>query len=92
MMRRDLELDGTRIYTEENFHQEIALLFALPKTYPHDISSLEEFMHTYVDPNFTLNWTNHHFSKKQLGHNFDRIVSTFDDFHSAHSAFEFYLN
>ncbi len=91
-MRRDLELDGTRIYSEEDFHQEIVLLLALPDSYTHDISSLEEFMKTYVNPNVTINWTNHHISKNSLGYDFDRIVSAFNDFRETYPQFEFYLN
>jgi ribonuclease inhibitor len=89
---RKLELDGSRIKTESDFHTEISRLLEFPDWYGNNLDALEDFLNGHIDPNVCLVWKHHELSKKQLGNDFERIMSVFNDFMQSEPNFEVILS
>lgn len=91
-MKRDIEIMGSNIYSLEDFHQEIEKLLSFPHYYDRSLDALWECLTHYIDPNIRINWINHNVSKKQMGHDFERVVSLLQSAASEIPEMELYLN
>lgn len=91
-MKRDVEIMGSNIYSLEDFHKEIEKLLSFPHYYDRSLDALWECLTHYIDPNIRINWINHNTSKKQMGHDFERVVSLLQSAANEIPEMEFFLN
>ena len=52
--KRELYLDGARIYSIEEFHDQVSQLFGLPSYYGRNLDDLWDCLNSYIDPNIRL--------------------------------------
>jgi ribonuclease inhibitor len=68
------EIDGARIYSESDFHQEISSLLDFGEYYGHNLDALWDRLSADVERPLTLIWKNSAISMAHLGDAFDAIV------------------
>ncbi|OIQ20593.1 MAG: hypothetical protein BM556_01255 [Bacteriovorax sp. MedPE-SWde] len=91
-MRKEVQIIGPQIYNLDDFHREISQLLSFPHYYGNNLDDLLDCLTSYIDPNTTINWLSHDASKRQMGHDFDRVIEVFQTAKSYRSEFEFFLN
>lgn len=87
-----IELDGRIIVNKADFHAEIARLLNFPEWYGKNLDALWDLLTGYCDTNIRLTWKYHKISQDNLGVDFDKIVSVFNDLKKPHPEFEFILD
>ena len=71
-----LHLDGTRISSEAELHEEIEKQLN-PPVYGGNLDALDEVMQQMVEPPIEVVWKNASRSKAMLGDRFEKFVSVF---------------
>jgi len=77
-MATKLHLDGARIGSEKDLHDEIENQLN-PPVYGRNLDALDEVMLQMVEPPVEVLWTNAERSRAVLGERFDKFVSVFRD-------------
>ena len=52
--KRELYLDGSQIFSVEEFHDQVSQLFGFPSYYGRNLDDLWECLNSYIDPNLRL--------------------------------------
>lgn len=91
-MRKEVQIIGSDILSEQDFHNEIAKLLDFPSYYDFTLDGLLDCLTTYIDPNLTIHWVAHDKSRKSLGHDFNRIIEVFERAQSYCPSLQFYLS
>jgi len=52
--KRELYLDGSIIYSVEDFHDQVAQLFGFPSYYGRNLDDLWDCLNSYIDTNLRL--------------------------------------
>lgn len=66
MMKRELYLDGSTIFSIEDFHDQVQELFGLPHYYGRNLDDFWECLTSYINPNIRL-----------IVHDFNHLVHVF---------------
>ena len=90
-MKREIEIDGTRILSEEQFHTEIAKALDFPDYYGNNLDALWDCLSGHIDTDIRLVWKDHLSSKSALGDRFETIKGIFDELCKEENCFEFDL-
>ena len=61
-----LEIIGSKIYTEQDFHNQISKIFSIHDYYGNNLDALWDLLSTNVERPITLVWKDAMFSKNQL--------------------------
>ncbi|EQC49233.1 barstar [Bacteriovorax sp. BSW11_IV] len=91
-MKREVEIMGSILYSLDDFHREVEQLLSFPHYYDRSMDALWECLTHYIDPNIRINWINHEMSRKQMGNDFERVVSLLQSAAADIYEFEFVLN
>jgi RNAse (barnase) inhibitor barstar len=78
MMATTLHLDGARIRSEAELHDEVERQLR-PPVYGRNLDALDEVMLQMIEPPIEVLWTNAGKSKAVLGDRFEKFVSVFRD-------------
>lgn len=70
-----LEIIGSKIYTEQDFHNQISKIFSIQDYYGNNLDALWDLLSTNVERPITLVWKDAMFSKNQLENIFIEIVN-----------------
>ena len=69
-----LEIIGSKIYTEQDFHNQISKIFPIQDYYGNNLDALWDLLSTNVERPITLVWKDAIFSKNQLKSTFIEII------------------
>ncbi|MBH5329775.1 barstar family protein [Eikenella sp. S3360] len=69
-----LEIIGSKIYTEQDFHNQITKIFCVEGFYGKNLDALWDLLSANVERPVMLIWQDSQFSKDQLGSKFFEIV------------------
>src|SRR4051794_6966829 len=81
-----VEIEGKRIRSESDFHQEISEKLDFPAYYGRNLSALWEMLSGNLPRPCRLVWKDAHISKASLGKGFDDIVGIMDEAHAQYVA------
>ncbi|HLP87055.1 MAG TPA: barstar family protein [Nostocaceae cyanobacterium] len=85
-------LDGKTIFTEFDFHRQIAKLFTFAGYYGNNLDALWDMLTTDVELPVTLIWDNSAISRQNLGEErFAKIIKVFEDMQKWDAEFKFEL-
>ena len=73
-----LEIIGSKIYTEQDFHNQISKIFSIQDYYGNNLDALWDLLSTNVERPITLVWKDAMFSKNQLKSIFIEIVKVLE--------------
>ena len=73
-----LEIIGSKIYTEQDFHNQISKIFSIQDYYGNNLDALWDLLSTSVERPITLVWEDAMFSKNQLKSIFIEIVKVLE--------------
>ena len=73
-----LEIIGSKIYTEQDFHNQISKIFSIQDYYGNNLDALWDLLSTNVERPITLVWKDTMFSKNQLKSIFIEIVKVLE--------------
>lgn len=73
-----LEIIGSKIYTEQDFHNQISKIFSIQDYYGNNLDALWNLLSTNVERPITLVWEDAMFSKNQLKSIFIEIVKVLE--------------
>ena len=73
-----LEIVGSKIYTEQDFHNQISKIFSIQDYYGNNLDVLWDLLSTNVERPITLVWKDAMFSKNQLKSIFIEIVKVLE--------------
>ena len=73
-----LEIIGSKIYTEQDFHNQISKIFSIQDYYGKNLDVLWDLLSTNVERPITLVWKDAMFSKNQLKSIFIEIVKVLE--------------
>jgi identified by metaGeneAnnotator len=74
----ELEIIGSKIYTEQDFHNQISKIFSIQDYYGNNLDALWDLLSTNVERPITLVWKDAMFSKNQLKSIFIEIVKVLE--------------
>ena len=89
-MATKLHLDGNRINSEAELHDEITKQLK-PPVYGRNLDALDEVMIQMVEPPIEVVWTNASKSKKVLGDRFEKFVAVFRDAEARYGPGEYHF-
>lgn len=69
-----LEIIGSKIYTERDFHNQISKIFYIEDFYGNNLDALWDLLSINIERPITLVWKDATFSKNQLKSTFFEIV------------------
>lgn len=70
----DIRIDGEKIKSEKDFHQELALGLGVQGFYGCNLDALWDLLSASVERPITLRWENAQVSRENLGEIFEQIV------------------
>ncbi|WP_074894617.1 barstar family protein [Neisseria elongata] len=73
-----LEIIGSKIYTEQDFHNQISKIFPIQDYYGNNLDALWDLLSTNVERPITLVWKDAIFSKNQLKSTFIEIIKVLE--------------
>ena len=73
-----LEIIGSKIYTEQDFHNQISKIFSIHDYYGNNLDALWDLLSTNLERPITLVWKDAMFSKNQLENIFIEIVKALE--------------
>ena len=73
-----LDIIGSKIYTEQDFHNQISKIFSIQDYYGNNLDALWDLLSTNVERPITLVWKDTMFSKNQLKSIFIEIVKVLE--------------
>ena len=73
-----LEIVGSKIYTEQDFHNQISKIFPIQDYYGNNLDALWDLLSTNVERPITLVWKDAIFSKNQLKSTFIEIIKVLE--------------
>lgn len=77
---RKIILDGSKINSARDFHEQIAKLLDFGPYYGHNIHALWDMMSAGVELKVDLHWVDYAHSKKMLGEEYmSYIINVFED-------------
>ena len=91
-MKSQVILDGSKISTVEEFHNQVAKVLDLPEYYGKNLDALWDCLTGHIDTDIKLTWRNHKESAAALGEEFGHITQVFKDMCDEDSEFEFDLD
>ena len=72
------ELDGSRILSESDFHEEIARVLGFPAYYGKNLDALDDCLSDFAN-DVKLVWRQSRVSENAIGPRFDRIRAVLND-------------
>ncbi|MBF0206676.1 MAG: barstar family protein [Oligoflexia bacterium] len=88
---KEIILDGDKIDSMEDFHDQISILLKFPEFYGRNLDALWDCLTGFIDTNFKLIWKNHAKSKVVLGDRFEKIIILLDDLKKCEKNFSYEL-
>ncbi|WP_447784552.1 barstar family protein [Pseudomonas germanica] len=73
-----IQLDGSSISTEEEFHKQISSSFSVNQYYGNNLNALWDLLSTDVERPIELIWTNSKHSEKLMGDSYKKILIILD--------------
>jgi ribonuclease inhibitor len=73
-----IELDGKKIRSERDFHQQLALALGVQEFYGFNLDALWDLLSGGVDRPVTLIWTNSQLSAANMPVSFEKIREIFE--------------
>ena len=73
-----LEIIGSKIYTGQDFHNQISKIFSIQDYYGNNLDALWDLLSTNVERPITLVWKDAIFSKNQLKSTFIEIIKVLE--------------
>lgn len=73
-----LDIIGSKIYTEQDFHNQISKIFPIQDYYGNNLDALWDLLSTNVERPITLVWKDAIFSKNQLKSTFIEIIKVLE--------------
>jgi identified by metaGeneAnnotator len=73
-----IEIIGSKIYTGQDFHNQISKIFSIQDYYGNNLDALWDLLSTNVERPITLVWKDAMFSKNQLKSIFIEIVKVLE--------------
>ena len=73
-----LDIIGSKIYTEQDFYNQISKIFSIQDYYGNNLDALWDLLITNVERPITLVWKDTMFSKNQLKSIFIEIVKVLE--------------
>lgn len=75
----DITLDGSKLKSIEDFHNEIMRILELPLYYGKNLDALWDCLTSWIDLPLTLTWKDYEISRNNLGDFADRALQLFKD-------------
>ena len=73
-----LDIIGSKIYTEQDFHNQISKIFPIQDYYGNNLDALWDLLSTNVERPITLVWKDAIFSKNQLKSTFIELIKVLE--------------
>ena len=73
-----IEIIGSKIYTGQDFHNQISKIFSIQDYYGNNLDALWDLLSTNVERPITLVWKDAIFSKNQLKSTFIEIIKVLE--------------
>ena len=73
-----LEIIGSKIYMEQDFHNQVSKIFSIQDYYGNNLDALWDLLSTNVERPITLVWKDSIFSKNQLKSTFIEIIKVLE--------------
>lgn len=90
-MKNIVELDGSAIKSEKDFHDQISRILEFPSHYGRNLDALWDCLSGEINTDIRLVWKSHADCKKALGTKFDDIVKILNELKNDCNDFEFTL-
>ncbi|MNX88187.1 Barstar [compost metagenome] len=74
----EVNFDGCRIVTEQDFHHHLAMALGVQKFYGYNLDALWDLLSANVERPLVLRWNDHEASRRSMGCDFDRVVQVLE--------------
>lgn len=76
--RKGIELDGSTIKSEIEFHKKLASTLTVSESYGNNLNALWDLLSANIERPLELVWKNSNDSKNSMGDTFGKIVNILD--------------
>lgn len=70
----NVELNGLEIRSERDFHRCLSIVLGVQGYYGNNLDAMWDLLSAGVERPLVLIWKDHHFSKKNMGKDFDDVI------------------
>jgi ribonuclease inhibitor len=74
----DIEIDGSSILTEQDFHEELAAAIGVREFYGYNLDALWDLLSAGVERPVVLRWKNSELSRRSMGNSFHDIIKVLE--------------